>query len=234
MIEKYYYIYILFFSFLIPFLASFYKPAPYYKEWPFIIPSILIVASLFIFWDIKFTMHGVWGFNPKYTVGINFFGLPLEEILFFFIIPYCSVFVYFCVPYLFKQNFFSQKIQKTFDFVLLVACIICMIIHYDKLYTFWTSLLLFVLLSIKILLLIKIPWFYFSFIFILFFFFITNGILTGTGLNEPIVWYNNNENLNIRIGTIPLEDIFYGMILIEANIIIYEYLKINLINKVNT
>jgi lycopene cyclase domain-containing protein len=37
-----------------------------------------------------------------------------------------------------------------------------------------------------------------------------NGILTGSGLEQPVVWYNNAQNMSLRLGTIPLEDFMYA------------------------
>jgi lycopene cyclase domain-containing protein len=56
-------------------------------------------------------------------------------------------------------------------------------------------------------------------------FFIVNGILTGSGLPQPIVWYNNAENIGIRLWTIPVEDIFYGFELMFINVYLYEMLQ---------
>ena len=43
-------------------------------------------------------------------------------------------------------------------------------------------------------------------------------------LKSPVVWYNNDALIGIRIRSIPVEDIFYGMALILLNLIIYRYL----------
>jgi lycopene cyclase domain-containing protein len=56
--------------------------------------------------------------------------------------------------------------------------------------------------------------FYLSYLVILIPFGLVNGILTGSFIEEQVVWYNDYENLGIRLGTIPVEDIFYGMSLI--------------------
>ena len=45
-------------------------------------------------------------------------------------------------------------------------------------------------------------------------FFIVNGILTGSFIENEVVWYNNTENLNIRLFTIPIEDSVYAFTLI--------------------
>src|SRR6476620_1300415 len=109
--DQYLYLTINMASLLVPFLFSFYPKHPFYKHWKNYFAANLIVAAFFIAWDIWFTKMGVWGFNPHYLTGIYFFNLPIEEVLFFIIIPYCSVFVYFSIQYLIPKNPF-QKSQR--------------------------------------------------------------------------------------------------------------------------
>ena len=98
-------------------------------------------------------------------------------------------------------------------------------INYEKAYTLTTFSFLTLLLILVIRLRLKwINHFYFSYLILLIPFFITNGILTGTGLEKPIVWYNDIHNLGIRLGTIPLEDIFYGLLLLLGIAIVFEYI----------
>ena len=56
-----------------------------------------------------------------------------------------------------------------------------------------------------------------------------NGVLTGgfTGGpdNQPPVFYNDQENLDIRFWTIPIEDFFYSMLMLITNIWLFEIFK---------
>jgi lycopene cyclase domain-containing protein len=75
--------------------------------WKSVFLSIFISSALFITGDIIFLKLGIWGFNPRYHSGILLFGLPLEEWLFFIIIPYCCMFIHYV--YVLYSNAFSLK-----------------------------------------------------------------------------------------------------------------------------
>ena len=224
--SKYLYLSINLIAFIIPFLASFQKKAPFYKKWKYAIPALVVTALIFIAWDELYTQEKIWGFNPRYTLGIYIGSLPIEEILFFICIPYASVFTYFALNYLVEKDHLFPH-QELISSVLIVVLLIAGIYNIDKLYTGVTFVLLALFLAFQML---KIRprymgRFYFSFAVLLVPFFIVNGVLTGSFIDEPIVWYDPQHMLGIRVATIPLEDIFYGLLLILANVVIMEWLE---------
>ena len=214
------------FTVIVPFLFSFHPRLNFYKNWrPFFIANIL-VAAIFISWDIIFTDEGVWGFNPKYVSGVYFFNLPIEEVLFFVCIPYACVFTYHCINLFYKIQL-DAKFQNILVGFISAALLISGIYFQDKNYTAATFISLFVILFL-IAFVAKANWLgklLAVYPFLLIPFFIVNGILTGSRLEEPVVWYNDNENLGFRLWTIPIEDIFYGFLLILLNIFFYEIFK---------
>ena len=62
-------------------------------------------------------------------------------------------------------------------------------------------------------------------------FFIVNGILTGSFIENEVVWYNNSENLGVRLFTIPIEDSIYAFTLILTNLFLMEFLEKKLFQK---
>lgn len=196
------------------------------KYWKQVFLSIAIVSILFISWDIVFTWQGIWGFNKNYLVGFNILNLPIEEWLFFICIPYASIFTHYAIRYFLPKVSLSPSVTKSITIVLIIVLTLVVIFNTDKAYTFYNfSLLLLLLLYSLITKNVDLSTFYISFVAILIPFFIVNGILTGSFIEDPVVWYNNDENLGIRLGTIPIEDIGYAFSLIFLNILLIEKFK---------
>jgi len=75
------------FIIIVPLLLIFEQKLKFYKKVPAVLISILVVSTVYIIWDSIAAKAGDWAFNPKYLIGVYFFDLPLEEILFFIIFP---------------------------------------------------------------------------------------------------------------------------------------------------
>jgi lycopene cyclase domain-containing protein len=212
---------------LVPLAFSFEKKDIYFfGKWKFLFPSILLTMLLFIPWDVAFTSMGVWGFNPRYLSGIYLFGLPLGEWMFFITVPFACIFTYEVVRKHVKRDILKPY-ATTITWVLALFFLLVGLLNTGKWYTGLTFILTsaFLLLHLLVLRSNYLSWFLLSYLIILIPFTIVNGMLTGTGLAEPIVWYNDAENLSIRYFTIPVEDSVYGLLLILMNLTWYEFLK---------
>ncbi len=58
--------------------------------------SLLPVFVVFSLWDYVAIRRGHWSYDPRYTTGVAFFGhvLPLEELVFFVVVPTCAILAY--------------------------------------------------------------------------------------------------------------------------------------------
>ena len=213
-------------SLLIPFLYSFENRMKYIKRWKSVFSAIIITAIFFIVWDIIFTKIGVWSFNQRYHSGIEFFGLPIEEWLFFICIPYASIFIHFAFHFFYPKVGLSDKTVKIIYWILMVLLLPTIFIHYDKLYTAINYSVLVLLLTYTV---FKVPHilntFFITFLIVLIPFSIVNGILTGSFIDEPVVFYSNVENLGIRLGTIPIEDIGYAFSMLLMSLVLIKKIE---------
>lgn len=222
--EKYTYLLLDFFTVVFPLLFSFHPKIKFYKFWKSFLPINFSVAFVFIFWDVWYTHLGVWGFNEKYLTGFYVFNLPVEETLFFICIPYACVFTYFVFTRLVLKNDY-QFLQKIITPILIFGLLSVAIFNSQKLYTAATFFSLAVVLAfIQYVFKQKfLSHFFLIYPVLLIPFFIVNGILTGSFIHYTVVFYNDAENLGIRLLTIPVEDIFYGMLLLVLNVGGMEY-----------
>ncbi|MGB2127837.1 MAG: lycopene cyclase domain-containing protein [Flavicella sp.] len=221
------YLYTLLASLIVPMLFSIFC-IDFIKKWKYFSISTLLVASVFLIWDVIFTDLRVWGFNHDYCLDAYFLGLPLEEWLFFTIIPFCSLFTHFSIFYAWPKLRLGRKTTLYISILLLLTVTVVLFFNFGKAYT--TVNYSFVLITLAIGLLYDptlLQQFYISFLVILVPFFIVNGILTGAITPNPIVWYDNTENLGIRIHTIPVEDIGYAFSMLFSNLMIFNKLKNN-------
>jgi lycopene cyclase domain-containing protein len=219
---KYTYLLINFLTVLFPVMLSFDRRVQFYKSWKFILPGIAITGMMFLFWDVLFTIRGVWYFNSSYVTGLTFFHLPAEEILFFITVPFACLFIYACLNYYVKWNI-SARLATIISGLICLSAILLLIPHYNKLYTLVTlSLVLFLVILFQYG--FKANWlgrFYRTYFISLIPFYIVNGLLTSI----PVVIYNNAQNMDRRIGTIPVEDHFYLMAMLLMNIGLFEYFR---------
>ncbi len=223
----YLYLFINLLTILFPFLLSFDRRVHFYKKWKYLLPAILLTALVFIPWDIYFTQIGVWGFNPNYYYEpLKVFGLPLGEWLFFVTIPYGCVFVYECLNH-YVQKDWLKSIEPIITYLLVLTLLTVSIIHWGKMYTVTTFLLTAAFLMYYIFTekRARLSRFYLAFIVSMFPFFLVNGILTGSVTAAPIVVYNNAENLGIRLGTIPLDDVVYCFLLLLMTVTWFEHFR---------
>ena len=224
--DNYLYLLINITSILIPFIFSFYHKTSFFPIWKKLFPGYIIMTTIYLIWDIIFTRMGIWGFNDQYLIGVKIFFLPLEEWLFFLCIPFASLFIHYNKVRLQPKWQLSKSKTKSTVIIIITALLLILFQNFGKLYTtttFITTIILLILVMDKNISLLQD--FLVSYTFILIPFFIINGILTGSFIVDQIVWYNNDHNMGIRIGTIPFEDIFYGMTLFLGTIYLAE--KIN-------
>ncbi len=216
---------LLLFSFIVPITLSFDRRLQFYRQWPSLLPAISFVAIFYIIADVFLTKAGVWGFNEQYHSGFTLLSLPVEEWLFFFVIPYASIFLHESLVLYFPKLRVGQTASKRITVFLIVLFLILLAFNFGKSYSAY--------IFIKMILVLLLSFFdrksvissfYVTFLVILIPFLIVNSILTGSFIEGEVVWYNNDENLGIRIFTIPVEDISYAFSMILYSLLIRNFI----------
>jgi len=132
------------------------------------------------------------------------------------------------LQYFFPKAKLANKFVVFFTWGFIILLVVLIAMNMGKLYTQINGF--FLVFALLLGLLDKnntLHRFYVSYLVILIPFAIINGILTGTFIDEPVVWYNNSENLGIRFFTIPIEDFGYAFSMLYFSVILIERFKTN-------
>jgi len=213
-----------FFILIFPLISAFfYKHA----KKPLIIPaviSLLVSAFIFIGWDIAVTDY-FWRFNQNYVLGIKLIKIPIEEVLFFFTVPFACLFLYVNFEKLFKSKTIinSNLLLTIIVIILFLGGYFFMLKRYYPavVFLYLAIVWFFDLFFLKTRLTTKVVYWYFM-VVVFFLTFIFNYYLT----KRPVVIYNDSVNLNIRLLTIPVEDFIYGISLITTVLVFYHFFAV--------
>ena len=224
--NKFLYSLVLILSLSFPLIRSFEQKLKFASNIKAILISCFFMMMIFIPWDILFTKIDVWSFNSEYITGFKIFLLPIEEWMFFIIIPYCCLFIHESLILIRGISPVREKIYVNTSFVVAIVFLVIAITNSDKFYTlssFGLASVLLFLFSFK-----KYKWFYNflrTYLFSLIALVVVNGVLTGSFIENEIVSYNENHFMGYRIFTIPIEDTIYCFSMLFIVTGIYEKLK---------
>ncbi|MFZ5941436.1 MAG: lycopene cyclase domain-containing protein [Bacteroidota bacterium] len=213
---------VLILSLAYPLAQSFERRLRMWKRFRFLFPGILLTAIPFLIWDVHFARTGIWGFNPNYVGDLFIGGLPIEEWLFFLVVPYACFFIYEVLRY-FVKKFYFPAASRWIITGLLILSILSLPFIYTRTYTLTAVLFVIPFLALQLVIRSYEKWlsgFLLMYLVSAIPFLIVNGILTSL----PVVWYNNAENLGLRIFTIPVEDLIYLMGMLLPAMTLYQYL----------
>jgi lycopene cyclase domain-containing protein len=175
--------------------------------------AISLIAIPYIIWDVMVTGKW-WEFNAAYVLGIKALGLPIEEWLFFFVVPWAMLLLWHN-----RKSVISQKKTKWSAWLFLSFALAGFLVATQSLYGFVVVTLYWVLLLILKDKIFQLDWVVLAsttFLATLVF----NSYLTW----RPVVIYQEQAISGFRLGTIPIEDFYYGMVLILGIIYTYERL----------
>ncbi len=202
-----------------PLLMSFEKQIRFVTKWRYAFAAIAITAAPYLVWDALVTGRH-WWFNPKYTFNARLANLPLEEWLFFFTVPFAALFVWETIKFYFPRR--PSRMLQGFGYLLFAGIALGFFLFTrGKEYTglmliaLGSSAVLDAMLRTKLFAQTRLLLYLASLAVVTL---ICNGYLTA----RPVVLYDEQYQLGVRVGTIPIEDFGYGFSLVLFVTIMYE------------
>lgn len=200
-------------------IISLYRPIRNLRNVRPLLFSIMVVDPFYIVWDELAVKYGSWSFNGKYIIGIHIWLIPLEEIIFFLVVPFATILIYEGIGLL----RLSSLNLPGWPFALIAAVfLIFALLNFHHSYTVvsfaFAGLVILISLCIKPdLLASKRVWVYMIISYIPFI------IFDHMMVTLPVFTYGRGSIMGIRIFSIPVEEYVYVFSLLLAYILSYRF-----------
>lgn len=202
-----------------PLMMSFEQKMHFVARWPRVFRAIFLALIPFALWDHLVTGRH-WWFNHEFTLNYRLLGLPPGEWLFFIAVPFAALFVWEVLKFYFKNREINAFTFNRWGGLLGGSAGLILFLAGKE----YTGLVVWAMTAVAgldqwlgtRLLRQRRTWQYLAILTGLTFIF--NSYLTG----RPIVLYDPQYQLDWRIGTVPVEDFFFGFTHILLCTIVYE------------
>ena len=76
--------------------------------------ALIPVVIIFSIWDIVGILRDHWTYSPEFTTGVKLiFGMPIEELAFFIVVPICGLLTYEAVGHVLRRIRRSSRVGET-------------------------------------------------------------------------------------------------------------------------
>lgn len=103
-IDHYQYLILMALCLLVTLPLEFVLGARVYRRFRSAAVALLPVVVVFTVWDIVGIRHHDWSYNAQYITGARLiFGMPIEELVFFVVVPICGLLTYEAVGHVLER-----------------------------------------------------------------------------------------------------------------------------------
>ncbi|MGC4066310.1 MAG: lycopene cyclase domain-containing protein [Polyangiaceae bacterium] len=209
-----------------PLGLSFDKRVAFHRNYRELFAAIGLMMSLFVPMDMLFVAWDVWGFDPRYVLGVQLGNLPIEEWLFFPVVSYGCLFIYECLRYYVRTDPLARVHRPVLTTIAGIGLLLA-VTHPLRIYcSLKVGATAIVVLLVTFFLRPRyLSRFLLTYLLSFIPFLLMNGVLTGAFIDGEVVWYASQHIVGVRMGTIPVEDAYYSLLMLLTTTIAYETLK---------
>lgn len=219
---NYYYLLINLALLILSFALALDEKAHPIRSWKLMAPAVLVSGVLFLIIAFILNQFKASVFNSEYTIRVNILQLPVEEILFHFLLAFAGLNVYVVLNERFPKNSL-EKFSLSVSNLLLGVLVAMLFFTHTKVYSIVVFSVLFLMLFyVEYVNKLRFTYkFYRAYAVMLIPFCLLYALICGL----PILTYSVGETINLKLGVVPFEGFFYLMGILLLSVYLFELVK---------